>query len=252
MQHIQDKEFDQLFRDKFDGAEVQPSAGLWEDIEAQLPKKRERILPVFWLAAALACISLSIGLWFNQMPKKVQLQLVNYRPAHPITKSSTLQHHPVQQSVVSTVKPAISHTRVVVSSPGKVVRGATETAGVKKDLVAMQPLELNSHPDYKALDVKQQKLYLPVTTSSPPKDEVLLNAGIAAADNKPEVINENNTQDTHKGIRNIGDLVNYVVDKVDKREEKFLQFKTEDDNSSLIAINIGIIRFNAKKTHLDK
>ena len=51
-----------------------------------------------------------------------------------------------------------------------------------------------------------------------------------------------------KGIRNVGDVINFVVDKLDKREKKLIQFKTDDDdNSSLIAVNIGILKFNSKK-----
>ena len=50
-----------------------------------------------------------------------------------------------------------------------------------------------------------------------------------------------------KGIRNVGDLVNFVVDKVDKRDKKLLHFNTdEDDNSSLVGINIGFLKLNKK------
>ena len=45
----------------------------------------------------------------------------------------------------------------------------------------------------------------------------------------------------------MGDLINFVVDKVDKREDKLIRFDTDDDNSSLIGINIGMIRFSKKK-----
>ena len=52
----------------------------------------------------------------------------------------------------------------------------------------------------------------------------------------------------HTKIRNVGDLINFVVEKVDKREQKFLQFKSDDDdNSSLVAINIGPFKLNARK-----
>lgn len=58
----------------------------------------------------------------------------------------------------------------------------------------------------------------------------------------------NTINDLLKGCK-AGDrnLVNCVVDKVDKSEEKIIQFKTEDDNSSLVALNIGILRCNTKK-----
>ena len=60
------------------------------------------------------------------------------------------------------------------------------------------------------------------------------------------VMNENDMADK-RGIRNMGDLINFVVDKVDKREDKLIRFDTDDDNSSLIGINIGMIKFSKKK-----
>ena len=46
MHHMQDKEFDQLFKDKFDDAQIEPSANLWANIEAELVPKRKRVFPV--------------------------------------------------------------------------------------------------------------------------------------------------------------------------------------------------------------
>ena len=79
-----------------------------------------------------------------------------------------------------------------------------------------------------------------------PVEEIVLASNNDPALVKDDVSNEN-VEAPNRGIRNMGDLVNYVVDKLDKREEKLLQFKTEDDNSSLVALNIGMFKFNQKK-----
>ena len=54
-------------------------------------------------------------------------------------------------------------------------------------------------------------------------------------------------QTDNKGIRNVGDVVNLIVNKVDKRKDKFIQFRTDDDDSSISAINIGPFKFGKKK-----
>ena len=60
-------------------------------------------------------------------------------------------------------------------------------------------------------------------------------------------INEFENTTERKGIRNVGDLVNYVVDRVDKRDKKLLRFNTDDDdNSSLVGINIGFLKLSKK------
>ena len=50
MQHMPDKEFDQLFRDKFNDAEIEPSANLWASIDQKLEPKRKRTFPIYWMA----------------------------------------------------------------------------------------------------------------------------------------------------------------------------------------------------------
>ena len=112
----------------------------------------------------------------------------------------------------------------------------------------MQPSVVISHLEYKGTKVKQETVKLPEPVSPPVEEVMLASADISndTNDNIDEVINDKKTES--RGIRNVGDLVNYVVDKVDKREEKFIQFKTDnDDNSSLIGLNIGMFKFNQRK-----
>src|ERR1700761_7748044 len=51
---MQDKEFDGLFRSKLDELEVEPSANLWGDIDAELSSgKRKKLLVILSMAATL-------------------------------------------------------------------------------------------------------------------------------------------------------------------------------------------------------
>ncbi|HEX8608377.1 MAG TPA: hypothetical protein VF679_07045, partial [Pedobacter sp.] len=63
---MEDKDFDQLFRDQFEEAEVRPSANLWGNIEKELSPKKRMVLPVYWMAAAVAVVAVMVGLL---MPK---------------------------------------------------------------------------------------------------------------------------------------------------------------------------------------
>jgi len=53
----------------------------------------------------------------------------------------------------------------------------------------------------------------------------------------------------HKRIRSIGDVVNLVMAKVDKREDKLIQFTDSDDGdeSNVTGINLGIINLKKEK-----
>ena len=49
MQQMQDKEFDKLFKDRFEDAEIEPSANLWANIEHELAPKKKRVFPIYWM-----------------------------------------------------------------------------------------------------------------------------------------------------------------------------------------------------------
>src|SRR5690606_33711054 len=73
MQHMPDKDFDQLFKDSFVDAEVQPSADLWGNIAEQLEPKKKRTFPVFWMAAA-SVVAIASVMLFTQDSEKIYLQ----------------------------------------------------------------------------------------------------------------------------------------------------------------------------------
>lgn len=243
---MQDKKFDQLMKDQFEDAEIAPSPGLWANIDQELSHKRKRVLPVYWMAAAISLITVGIGLFFYAGENNTPADRLVSRPVLAAVK-------PVIDDTLKTVPEQVIAPEAVTNvsvnpSKVKVVKNVAPVilTADKKDLTAMQPLVLNNRPDDTKLQIKQERVTLPKPAAITEEEIVL-----ASTDELPlkdEVINENE-EAAPKGIRNIGDLVNYVVDKVDKREEKVIQFKTEDDNSSLIAINIGMFKFNQRKTH---
>jgi hypothetical protein len=120
---------------------------------------------------------------------------------------------------------------------------ATAAKADKKTLATVQPIEddvrLNTIQTVTAEPLKEPDGWHSDTS-------VMASTGTetSVTDN---AVNEND-QVEKKGIRNAGDLINFVVEKIDKREQKFLKFSTdEDDNSSLVGINIGFIKINSRK-----
>lgn len=262
---MQDKEFDELFKNRFEDAEVAPSSNLWNNIEEKLVVKRKRIFPVYWGAAAAVIAAVTVGLLFYEGEKPVN-DVVAVQ--HPVIvnedKPAAVQDEPeaIQNNVaaeqnnvvpgkqlayqaVKTIRMNTAESKSVNNEPDTKIIFAVSDAG-KKDLLAMQPSPVISHPDYKELLLKQEVIKLPKATAKPVEEVMLASADVPASAKDEEALNENKQES--KGIRNVGDLINYVVDKVDKREEKFIQFnRDDDDNSSSIALNIGMFRINPKK-----
>ena len=52
MQAIQDKDFDKLFKDGLENAEISPSKELWSAIEAEVIPKKKAFSLRYWLVAA--------------------------------------------------------------------------------------------------------------------------------------------------------------------------------------------------------
>ena len=267
MQHMQDKEFDELFRNRFDTAEIEPSVNLWSNIEEKLVVKRKRVFPVYWSAAAAIAVAVTVAVLFQKTDKmqsgttaaiKAQSgkEIASTEKDNTIISSDDNSDHfsPIKKEVVKERIASLQHNIEMMgrdADQNTAVIPVTDKATEKKDLLAMQPSVVISHLEYRETKVKQETLKLPKTLT-PPVEEVMLASADVAADpvngtDNDEALDENKRAES-RGIRNMGDLINYVVDKVDKREEKFIQFKTdEDDNSSLIGLNIGMFKFSQKK-----
>jgi len=244
-----DKDFDKLFKDSFMDAEIEPSANLWGNIAEQLEPQKKRSFPVLWVAAASVAVVASV-LLFTQGGDKVYLQGAAVETV-AVKRATEVQTLPV--AVTEEVIADVAPEREVSTSnrnflKREVVKSATAPIEEpqKNNFIAMQPSEKNEHLVIKRGEVKP----LDVT----PVEEVIANS-------KTETVYANNVtkQDfdyldddgeastNKKGIRNVGDLVNYVVDKVDKRDKKIIKFDTDDDdNSSIIGLNIGFLKLNKK------
>jgi len=247
MQHMPDKDFDKLFKDSFMDAEIEPSANLWGNIAGQLEPKRKRSFPILWVAAASVAVVVSVML-FTQGQDKVYLQ----GAAQEIATVRSLEGTPTSSIAAAeettTVSAAVlTEAKRTNISPVRAAVAKVEIATIEdvqeKSFVAMQPSEKNEHLVIKRGEVKPLDVTPTVTTAK--ENQTMY----ASADTKPvDYFEQAEESDTNKkGIRNVGDLINYVVDKVDKRDKKLIKFDTDDDdNSSIIGLNIGFLKLNKK------
>lgn len=243
MQRMQDKEFDQLFKDRFEEAEIQAPAGLWDSIAEELePKKKKVSLPLYWMsAAAIAGLALSVGL-LSPKTETVKLQSPVAVQAEQPVKSPEAN---AQQAVHTTLTGA----ETVNNSTPLVIAPRLTEAEMKNSLAAVQPQEPADHPVHKAPDTfaAAAEKNEPLKQAEPGNEAVIAKVDLPV-ENAVNSITEA-PQAEHRGIRNVGDLVNFVVGKVDKRENKIVQFDTdEDDNSSLVSLNLGIIKIGKKSS----
>ncbi|MGZ3945665.1 MAG: hypothetical protein ACXVJB_12040 [Mucilaginibacter sp.] len=254
---MQDREFDDVFRNKLDGFEAEPSAKVWVGIDATLDEKSRKKAIMPWLSIAASIIVLvSAGILF--IPKKTSTKhhtegIVKVQPAHAIAqpKQETAINTPALQTqiavVPATVKPVIHHTKKIE----KVVAPIEKPTELIAKTEIIKPVE---QPVLAAVPEKQQQVTQPVV----PGNETPLtvkqddNSNTNSPTSKPALIARQQTPVTKPavtaspkkhGIRNFGDLVNLVVAKVDKRKDKGLEFSGDDDDESVIAeVNKGIQR----------
>lgn len=249
---MQDKEFDELFRNKLGDLEVEPSKGLWDNIavEVVIDKKDRSALPFISIAASVLVL-ISAGLFF--IPK--------IKP--DITKPSKLiaLNHAGGQKVNNVLpKPAEIKAVAPQAQQVAIVSLPAKQHSVKQS-IKKQKSDL---PSLNTGAIAQQQPQQ-ITQQTPHNDAILAAVnpgGDALATITPTVTAE--VKDTHiaaltvpalpaktiaavqpkkRRIRSFGDLINVVVAKVDKRKDKLIEFSNKDDDESLITgINLGIIR----------
>ncbi|KIA88106.1 hypothetical protein OC25_26470 [Pedobacter kyungheensis] len=249
MQPIQDKDFDQLFKNAFDDAEIAPSRDLWSNIESEIEPKKKRIIPIYWLSAAAVLLVVAAGILVYQQQNVNPKQLTSY--VAPKVQKPVVAEQPVKDLVITPVKP-IEKVEVVLPVSNKPVTSLAKT-NLKKVARPVEKQKIVTAPEV----LKQETVI--AKTEEPKKDiKTKIEEAILQPENKTviaanpaavkidEPINDNDEQST-KSIRNVGDVVNLIVNKVDKRKDKFIQFRTDDDDSSLSSINIGPFKIGKRK-----
>lgn len=258
-----DKELDDLFNSKLNNLEIEPSAGLWENIVAELDQKpkKKSIIPILRIAAGIIVI-LSAGLLFlrknepvkNQLPKKlVKVELVKKNPATEQIKNlgdkkSMLLLTAKNMVIKEASATKKSRSKAVFAKP--LIDTKPETENTSTQLLAHNKPETNQQKLDDNQTIQARIAVVPdASVSLKPQPEIetltkplVKSQVLAAADTRTEKVKR-------KRIRSFGDVVNLVMAKVDKREDKLIQFSDSDDGeeSNVTGINLGIINLKKEK-----
>lgn len=250
MQPIQDKDFDKLFKNAFEDAEITPSRDLWSSIESEIEPKKKRIIPIYWLSAAAVLLVATVGFLIYQQQDVKPKQYANN--VTPNVETPVITKQPTQDSAVSIVTPVEKVEQILPIVNAKPVTTLAKTM-VKKEVKPVEKQKVVTTPE-------MQKQEIMIAKVEEPKQDIKekIDAAVSKANSetvyastasviKSDIVDSENNHAESKGIRNVGDVVNLIVNKVDKRKDKFIQFRTDDDDSSLSSINIGPFKFGKKK-----
>ncbi|WP_145859931.1 hypothetical protein [Pedobacter suwonensis] len=249
MQPIRDKDFDQLFKDTFADAEVTPSRDLWSNIESEIVPKKKRIIPVYWLSAAAILLVATIGILIYQQQNTTHQgkQLAN----NVIEKTKPEVKQPIAQdtavTTVESIEPVLPVRPKAVNAIAKTkVKKEIKSTGLKETHSMITAPEMQKQEAVIAkIDEPKKDLKTKIEEAILQPKEETVTAAVATPVKTDEPVNDN--EQSNKGIRNVGDVVNLIVNKMDKRKDKLIQFRTDDDDSSLSSINIGPFKFGKRK-----
>ncbi|WP_462226563.1 hypothetical protein [Mucilaginibacter sp.] len=248
---MQDKELDSLFNSKLDDFEMEPSPKVWNGIADELHGKKGKRVVIYYLSVAASVIILvSAGLLFfnhtqNTFVKpvkqnKVAVKIDKLLPVGDRVKSGTLT---TQRMVDAPVNSVTNVSKQAVNMPEEGVnKTATEipvpinSPGITGPLPTNKPLlAVVTEPQQ-----KQPAMVVPSKatsfTTTPADDQQVPEVVITTT----ETIN---TPVKKRGIHSVGGLINAIIAKVDKREDKLIEFTEDDeDGSAITGLNLGLIK----------
>lgn len=257
--NMQDKEFDDLFRSKLGDFEVQPSAEVWQNIDAELAgKKKKSIFPMLSIAASVI-ILLTAAILF--IPKKGAVKrskpdsnVVTKLKPSAVKPENTKSENPseTQREQLALVETPVKNTAEAhqpkiktkaVEQEEQAITSITKTEIVKHE---DQPLIASAGTPKQNEVIKQEPIELTAAMSAENKETVDNSAISLQA--QPVLVSNQPAKTTKpivkkRGIHSFGDIVNLVVAKVDKRKDKLIEFSDSDDDGSVIsAVHLGALK----------
>ncbi len=247
---MQDNELDELFRSRLSGMEMEPSAHVWDNIAANIDTKKRSWAPVMRIAAAVL-ILLTAGIWFlMDKPAKVEQQMATKRPGKGHFFTTKDQHKEVekQRVAVNVGSPAIipqssqlaethkDRSRSLTPEANETPANEIASGSAVETTIESQPVlaAVNDQPVLTPV-VPDGQIAIRSIDTTPAAIKPITTAPVVMAANRP-------VQKKRHGIHSLGDLINVVVAKVDKREDKLIEFTETDEDSNVTGLNLGIVR----------
>ena len=261
MHPISDKELDKLFKQRFEDAEFQPSADVWGKIASKMDGKAcltgrqakvKKPLSVFWMAAASVVVVLAASLWFYRPVEVIRLQGTAQKmaldaPESPISDLGTgapkLDPHQPEIKGFDFSKLVAAEENSFDTSKEVTLPERTFTEITKQELIASNNTLRRNIPD---VGLTPKEVKVPRYTGDQSKLDVTQPDMIASAEPAQDDLASENQQTAPKRIRSVGSLVNFVISKVDRREDKIIEFKDGDEGSEISGINLGLIKLKSR------
>lgn len=252
---MRDKEFDQLFNDKLDGLEMEPSPMVWQNIAAELDGKKSKArawVPYLGIAASVIVL-LSAGLlFFNQRkdeaedkPKKNDPLVADNRPQGVVKADVGTQIRTTERTAIDAAPRNIARRLAENTTP-------PAKKAVQQNQAAIEsPAQQNTESLIAAVVPKQEATNVQSvvpTIDIPLTPKVLATIEQPDADNKVPMVAANDempdkTPVKKRSIRGLGGLINAIVARVDKRDDKLVEFTESDDGGSLLTgVNLGLLK----------
>ena len=257
---MQDNDMDQLFRSKLEHLEVEPHASVWKGIVVELnnKKKNSSLMPVIRIAASVT-VFLSVGLFFLLRDYK----LPKDQPKKYVVKerkfTASVDENRTKQTVSTLLKGALKQVanatvpkhRMHLTVNGNAYQPEVKTTG-HAELAEVKQVNVLEHEQLLAAVNNTQVV---ASQHIVPDEQLSINSNLNEADGftTPVKVAEVHLpalthQSKKHGIRSLGDLINVVVAKVDKRENKVIEFTdTDDDDAVVTGLNLGIVRVKRVK-----
>lgn len=250
---MQDKEFDDLFRAKLDDFEMEPHARVWDNIDAELAGKKGKksIFPILRIAASII-ILVTAGILFiprkkivkQGRPDKNNVAVNKVKPSglKPVDHTPAITPVTKDESTVKVQEPVNRIARIRQSK--KTVMPATQNVQDMQQIAKTEPVKVEEQPVLAAVSTKTDDIGEPITLATEtPKIKQVEVDDIPSIQVQPALaLAQTPAGKTAKpvvkkhGIRNIGDLVNLVVDKADKHKGQLKRFTDSDDDESVISM----------------
>lgn len=251
---MRDKEFDRLFNARLNDLETEPSPMVWQKVAKQLDgKKATRGITTYLSIAASVVILISAGLFFYSHPKD---KAVN----KPDKNDSFVAHNKPQ--IVADSTPKVNDKKITVevtSATGKAVKDLKKRV-IKSLRGAEQTNKANESPS-------PQQVVEPLVASVPQREAITLPPAVPDVDipltpkalaveqpvvnnRQPATVNAqlpDKAPEKKRGISGLGGLINAIVAKVDKREDKLVEFTESDDGALLTGVNLGLLRIKKQQ-----
>lgn len=263
---MQDNELDDLFRNKLDGLEVEPSGNVWGNILAGLDEdKKKKPLWAYISAAASVLVIATAGLLMLKQPEvkpdDTAQRISKVQPAKRVADNNEVAEQPAltqntQKEQAPVAAPAASKDAVkadttqVQPAPAKIAKTRATPlkpiAGIKSKPIMIaaiveQPQE-QINPVLPDADVKLNEQTIS-QEAQPFKTQpvVIASAGL------PQMAKTEVQQPEKKKRRGFGGLLNSIVSKIDKRKDKIIEFEDNGDGQRLTGINLGIIKISTEE-----